>query len=172
MIQYMRLYQQWKKYFYPKDKLDVPMQHHISGILECFNTVMRISQQIVAPTSTSRNAQYPIKHILWKDVPVNELRKVPFHVINKISLHYPMSVQTINKPTFVPGECTFIQQNSHHDQSLLQCLVMALQSRDQRNEHVRNFSKCQEELRKLLAGFAHSHMYLFRLSYYGNPDED
>ena len=83
MMQYMRLYLQWKKYLYPKDKLDVPMQPHISGILECFNTVMRISQQPVAPTSTPRNTQYPIKHILWKNVPVSELRRAPFHTSNE-----------------------------------------------------------------------------------------
>jgi hypothetical protein len=83
IMQYMRLYLQWKKYLYPKDKLDVPMQPHISEILECFNTVMRISQRPVAPTSTPRNTQYSIKHTLWKDVPVSELRRAPFHTSNE-----------------------------------------------------------------------------------------
>ena len=48
---------------------------------------------------------------------------------------------------------------------------MGLQGSDQRTDPVKTFTNRQTELRRLLAGFAYSHMGLFRLTYNDNPNE-
>jgi len=96
---------------------------------------------------------------------------MPSHTMNIISLNYPISAKTINKPELLPDEFTLIQQNTHHAQSLLQCLVMAFQGSDQRTDPVTTFTNRPTELRRLLAGFTYSHMDLFRLTNNDNLSE-
>ena len=104
------------------------MQDHVAGITEYVNLAIRILQQPVATTGVVKSPQYPIRQIYWNDVPVSELKRMSFHTTNTI------------------------QQNTHHAQSLLQCLVIALQG-------------------SVLAGFTYSHMDLFRLTNNDNLGE-
>ena len=133
MTQYSRLYLLWKRYLYPKEALGVPIKYHMEKIMEHFNSANSVSQQPFITQTSNRSTTYPLGQIKWTELQISSLYTIMPTSRPVVDINYPLLVETITKPVFIPQEYTYVQQGRHHDQSLVRCLVMALGGIPQRD---------------------------------------
>jgi hypothetical protein len=178
MTQYIGWFLLSSKYHYPHEALEVPTRYHIAKIKDyhglaeqALNDESEIQKPKMARTA-SASSSYPIRNILWRDVPLAEMKSAPLKPKSESNTSYPMLVKTINKPEFIPSEYAYIQQDGHHHQSLLQCLTMAIRGKEQKTgTNTATFTEQQYLLRGMLAGFATENTDIFQLCYNDEPLE-
>jgi hypothetical protein len=88
-----------------------------------------------------------------------------------IDKDYPMLVDILVKPEFKTDEYEYINQEHHHDRSLVECLAMAIQGKFQRDSEEHNLLQRERSLRYDLAIFTEVNRDVCYLSYHGDVNQ-
>ena len=107
MVQYIGWFLLSSKYYYPHEAIETPAQYHIAKIKYYYELAEQAfkdesdQQRPKIARTTSISSSYPIQHVLWRNVPITEMRNMPLKLKSEVNTNYPMLVKIINKPEFI-----------------------------------------------------------------------